>query len=383
MWQFNLLILAAKQIYRHPVRSILTILGVSTGTFLFLCVETMQSSLRQSTQADSADDTLVVFRKDRFCPFTSNLPEHYLPRIIKTDGVAAAIPVKVVVSNCGASLDVITFRGIPDNGLDFFSKEFTYLAGDEATWQTRRDAVILGSSAAARRHLRVGDTFETGGITSYVAAIIESPAAQDLNTAYAHLDFIQQSSGKGLGAVTQFNVRLSPGQSTTTVSEAIDAEFKSDTEPTHTRPEKAFFSQAARSIVSLVGFTHWVGLAAVAAVLILLTNTVMLAVRGRIRENAILQTVGYGRQELAWLVLVEGGILGILGGVIASVTTAATLHYGSFTLSSEGLSLVFALQVQVLWLGLGLSLGLGLVAAIFPAWQASHRDIVDALRLGG
>ena len=68
MWLFNLLILTTKQIYRHPVRSILTITGVCTGTFLFLCVETMQYSLHQSTQSGSDDDTLVVFRKDRFCP---------------------------------------------------------------------------------------------------------------------------------------------------------------------------------------------------------------------------------------------------------------------------------------------------------------------------
>src|SRR6478609_3798190 len=110
----NLLGLAWKQLVRHRVRSLLTIVGVASGMFLFTAVETLQRSLAKATEATAADTTLVVYRQNRFCPSASRLPEHYADEIRRIDGVRDVIPVQIVVNNCGASLDVITFRGVPD-----------------------------------------------------------------------------------------------------------------------------------------------------------------------------------------------------------------------------------------------------------------------------
>ena len=55
----------------------------------------------------------MVYRENRFCPSTSRLPEYYLDEIRKVPGVREAVPIKIAVNNCGASLDVITFRGVP------------------------------------------------------------------------------------------------------------------------------------------------------------------------------------------------------------------------------------------------------------------------------
>jgi len=40
-----------------------------------------------ATQVTAADTTLVVYRKDRFCPATSALPEDYRSRLEQIDGV--------------------------------------------------------------------------------------------------------------------------------------------------------------------------------------------------------------------------------------------------------------------------------------------------------
>ena len=265
--------------------------------------------------------------------------------------------------------------------MGFFSKTFTYVDGSESNWHQRKDSAIIGKAVAEKRSLKVGDTFESAGVTATVAAIIDSDDPQNMNVAYMHLDFLQQATKRGLGTVTQFNVRISDPTQTDAIVSKIDETFRTDQEPTHTRPEKAFFSKAARSIVNLVGFTRWVGIAAVCAVLALVTNTVMMAVRGRIRENSIFQTVGYGTKELIWLILVEGAILGIIGGALATGIAAAILHWGSFTLSAEGLSLIFSLETDVMITGLTISLSIGLFAGIFPALQASRMKIVESLRM--
>ena len=127
----NLLKLAWIQLTRHRVRSLLTIFGVASGMFLFTAVETLQRSLGKATEASAADTTLVVYRENRFCPSASRLPEHYADEIRRIPGVREVIPVQIVVNNCGASLDVITFRGVPDDLLRKFAPEIEVIEGSE------------------------------------------------------------------------------------------------------------------------------------------------------------------------------------------------------------------------------------------------------------
>ena len=81
MWLINLSLLSFKQIRRHALRSLLTIAGTACGMFLFMTVETFQDGLKSATEMKAGDDTLVVYRDKRFCPFTSRLPEDYSSKI--------------------------------------------------------------------------------------------------------------------------------------------------------------------------------------------------------------------------------------------------------------------------------------------------------------
>ena len=66
--------------------------------------------------------------------------------------------------------------------------------------------------------------------------------------------------------MTQFNVKVDSAELLDPVAKKIDATFRSDSQPTVTRPEKAFFAETAKQMIELIGFTHWLGLGAVAAV---------------------------------------------------------------------------------------------------------------------
>ena len=170
---------AFKQIIRHPTRSSLTVAGVAVAMFLFCGVQAMQAGAEKATQAAASDNTLVVYRKDRYCPFASRLPESYLDRIGRVPGVAAAVPMKIVVTNCRASLDVITFRGVPEDRFqEAYGKSVVFLSGSFEEWERRTDAVLLGETLAARRGLKVGESFDAVGIRAYVAGIIHAAEAQ-------------------------------------------------------------------------------------------------------------------------------------------------------------------------------------------------------------
>src|SRR3954471_24058910 len=117
-----------KQIVRNRTRTVLTLAGVATAMFLFTAVEAMQAGVREATQTTAKDTTLVVYRQNRFCPATSRLPEYYGERIEKIPHVLSVVPMKVVVNNCRTSLDVVTFRGVPEEQFaDHYAKDFSIL----------------------------------------------------------------------------------------------------------------------------------------------------------------------------------------------------------------------------------------------------------------
>ncbi len=376
----NLLQLAWLQLVRHRLRSLLTILGVASGMFLYTSVETIQRSLSAATEMTAADTTLVVYRENRFCPSTSRLPEYYSEEIRRMEGVREVIPIQIAVNNCGASLDVITFRGVPAETLTAYAPEIEIIAGSEDEWLKRDDGALIGEVFAQRRGLIPGDRFEAVGVIVTISGILRSPNAQDNNVAYVKLPFLQQATKLGLGTVTQFNVRVNNADQLESVAAAIDEFFRSAEQPTNTRPEKAFFSETASELIQLIRFTRWLGMGAVVAVAALVANALLLAVRGRIKENAVLRTLGYPGLAIGCLVVSEGSMLGLIGSAVGVGGAAAFLAWQSFTMGNEGLTLAIQPDAPVILTSMIAGLALGLVASIWPAWQAMRQPIIQSLR---
>jgi putative ABC transport system permease protein len=375
----KLAILALKNLTRNRLRSLLTILGVAAGMFLYASVQTMQHSLSSATESSAADTTLVVYRENRFCPSTSRLPEHYLPTIARMEGVREVIPIQIAVNNCGASLDVITFRGVPPETLKEYNPNITVIDGSYDDFLSRTDGALVGQHLAERRGLSPGDKFEAVGVNVTVAGIISSDSPQDESVAYVHLPFLQQASRIGLGVVTQFNVKVDSADQLQSVADKIDETFKSDQQPTNTRPEKAFFAETAKQMIELIGFTRWLGLGAVIAVLGLVANAVLLIVRGRVKETAIFQTLGYSRLAIGVMVVLEGVLLGLVGGLIGVAGAMSFFYFKSFTLGNEGLTLALSPSLSVTLSGLAVAIALGLLASLYPAWKATSRPLVQSL----
>jgi len=375
----KLAILALKNLTRNRLRSLLTILGVAAGMFLYASVQTMQHSLSSATESSAADTTLVVYRENRFCPSTSRLPEHYLPTIERMEGVREVIPIQIAVNNCGASLDVITFRGVPPETLKEYNPNITVIDGSYDDFLSRTDGALVGQHLAERRGLSPGDKFEAVGVNVTVAGIISSDSPQDESVAYVHLPFLQQASRIGLGVVTQFNVKVDSSDQLQSVADKIDETFKSDQQPTNTRPEKAFFAETAKQMIELIGFTRWLGLGAVIAVLGLVANAVLLIVRGRVKETAIFQTLGYSRLAIGVMVVLEGVLLGLVGGLIGVAGAMSFFYFKSFTLGNEGLTLALSPSLSVTLSGLAVAIALGLLASLYPAWKATSRPLVQSL----
>ncbi len=385
----RLLPLVLRQLTRRPVRTALTAAGVAVATFLFVSVRAMESGVREATEARASDTTLIVYRANRFCPFTSQLPQHYVERLRRIPGVTKAVPMRIVVNNCRASLDVITFRGVPEES---FAEEvmpsLRLTAGSLEEWERRGDGAMVGSALAERRGVGVGDRLSGAGIDVHVAGIVESDEPQDRNVAYVHLPFLQEASralvGGGAGGagtiVTQFSVSVSDPARLDEIATAIDAEFARDPAPTSTKPERAFVARAAKDIVEVTGFARWLGLGALVAVFALVANAIALGMQDRVRDIAILQTLGFRPGLVTTLVIVEGILLGAVGGLIGAGGAWTALRIGRFSLATEGVNIEFAATLGVFSVGWLAALAIGGLASVLPAWRAGRSEIVTSLR---
>lgn len=370
-----------KQITRNPVRSLLTIMGIAIAMFLFTSVQAMNQGVTIATTQTANDTTLVVYREDRYCPATSQLPQDYQARIERIQGVRSVTPMKIVVSNCRTSLDVITFRGVHKE--DFIQgpgAQFEIISGSFKDWLSRTDAAILGETLAQRRGLKPGMRFDAAGITAYVAAVVRSPDPQDQNVAYTALEFVQLAGRDQLGIVTQFNVKAEDSSQLDRIADDIDELFTNAQEPTATFSEKAFIGRVADDIIELVGFARWLGIGCLAAVLALVANSIILGVQCRVSEHAVLQTLGFSARLVALLIIAEGVLLSLIGGALGALAAMIIARMGSFALSVEGASIPIVAGPALLLSGILICGIIGTLAGLLPAWQASRKEIAACFR---
>ena len=372
-----------KQIKRSPIRTSLTLSGIAVAMFLFIMVESMRTGVKAATEITANDTTLVVYRENRYCPFSSRLPQYYEDRIEKIDGVASVVPIKVHISNCGASLDIVTFRGVPRDSIQHaMAKDGLIVDGSIEAWERRGDGAIVGSALAKRRGIKVGDRFSAAGIEVFVAGIQETEQAQDKNIALVQLPFLQEAARKGgTGTiVTQFNVQVDNPNELDSIASSIDETFAHDEHPTSTYPEKAFVGRAARDIVQLSEVAGLLAWGALAAVFALVANAVALAMRDRVRDHAVLQTLGYTGWLIGWMVLLEGVFIALAGGIFGGIAAFVAVQLGQFTMTMEGVNIEIASDPTAAIVGVALALALGMFAAMIPALRLARTDIASCFR---
>jgi len=311
------------------------------------------------------------------------LPQYYEDRIKQIDGVASVVPIQIHVSNCGASLDVVTFRGVPRDSIQHaIAKDGVIVEGSISDWKKRGDSALVGSALAKRRGIKVGDLFSAAGIDVFVAGIQETSQAQDKNAAIVQLPFLQEAARKGgTGTiVTQFNVQVENHNNLELVASSIDETFAHDEHPTSTFPEKAFVGRAARDIVQLAEVAGMLAWGALAAVFALVANAVVLAMRDRVRDHAVLQTLGYTGWLIGWMVLLEGAIIALIGGLLGGLAAFLTVQFGQFNMTMEGVNIEMATGPSAAIMGVVLALGLGMFAALIPALRLARTDIATCFR---
>lgn len=369
-----------KTLWRHQTRTLLTVTGSAVAMFVFCFVGSIQEGLHRMTTGSDADRTLIVFQENRFCPTTSRLPEDYAQKIKKIPGVRDVMPIQVWTNNCRASLDIVVFNGANPAQVQS-SRPIKLVSGSWQQFQSQRDAAIVGQNVAKRRGLKAGDQFSIGDISVRVAGVFESTVPSEENLIYTSLAFLQYTRGlDAAGLVTQHEVVLNEDADPDRVASEIDASLRSGSVATKTRRKGAFQASTLSDLVDLIGFAHWLGYACVGLVLSLVATTTVMSVQDRIKEYAVLQTIGVRPLTTLRLVLTESTLLCFLGGVSGTLLALVALQLGGFAIGAEGATIAFRPTLSLAITGSLVSVAVGIVAGMAPAIQAATIPIVNALR---
>lgn len=371
-----------KSLWRHRARTMLTVSGAAVAMFVFCVVASVQEGLERLTTNEDAQRTLIVFQENRFCPTSSRLPQDYARKIQELPGVKNVMPVQVWTNNCRASLDIVVFNGAPPQELRQ-ARDLTLVAGTWEEFASQRDAAIVGRNVAQRRGLSKGDQFSIGDLSVKVAGIFSSPVPAEDNLIYTSLEFLQYTRGlDAAGLVTQHEVHLTQDADPDATASAIDEILKAGPVATTTRRKGAFQTSTLSDLVDLIHFAHWLGYACVGLVLALVATTTVMSVQDRIKEYAVLETLGVRPLRVFRLVVSESVLLCFAGGVLGTAVALGLLGWGGMAIGAEGVTIAFRPSFQLAFLGSAVSLLVGLLAGLIPATQAARTPILNSLREG-
>ena len=85
----------------------------------------------------------------------------------------------------------------------------------------------------------------------------------------------------------------------------------------------------------------YLGFACVGLVLALVATTTVMAVQDRVREYAVLQTLGFSGPRIFGLVISESLLVSFVGGLIGLSVALAGLYFSGLSIGTEGVSIAF------------------------------------------
>ena len=369
-----------KSLWRHRARTLLTVSGTAVALLVFCFIGAVQQGLLALTAGEDAGRTLIVFQENRFCPQSSRMPQDYSRTIEKMSGVKDVVPIKVFTNNCRASLDAIVFQGMPPEKLKTW-RDIELQSGDFSSFASQDDAALVGIDVATRRQLGVGDKFTIGDVSVVIRGVFQSATAAENNLIFTQLDFLQRARGANdVGTVTQLEVHLTDDADPDALAKRIDEEFRSGPVGTTTRTKGMFQADTLADLAELIGFVHWLGYACVGLVLSLVATTTVMSVQDRIKEHAVLQTLGLRPMRVFGLVITESLLLSSLGGILGVLGSSLLLSSSGMSVAAEGVTIAFEPSLVLAIQGILVAVAVGILAGLAPGWHASRTEIVPALR---
>jgi len=367
-------------IRRSKLRTALTVLATTVALFLFCMLQTIVTSLDASVEV--ADEARLVVRRSTSLIFP--LPLAYTERLRQTEGITA-----VTFMNWFGGVNPADERNFFSQfGVDpetFFEMYPEYLLEPEeiASFKRERTACIVGEKLAKRYNWKPGQdvtirgTIYPGDWTFTIRGIFRPRTPDvDSNVLYFQWQALDERNDRR-GDVGVYVVRLADPTTAAAMAAKIDAHFANSSAETRTETEKAFQLGFINMMGNVKRGVRIISIFVLAGFLLVGVNTMIMAARERIREIAILKTLGFDDGLVLKLVLAESTAIAVLGGILGCLGALVVFRLMAF---GGGMFANFTVRPQTIAIGIGIAAAMGLSSGLVPALAASRLRVVEALR---
>jgi putative ABC transport system permease protein len=279
----------------------------------------------------------------------------------------------------------------PDTYFDLYP-EFQVPADQLAAFKKERNACIIGGKLAQQHGFKIGDVITMEGdifpgrwewvvrgiYTGRDQAVDETQMFFQWNYLYEQVR--QREPGRPV-EVGWYILRVEPPDVMPRVAAAIDEQFVNSRAPTKTESEKAFQQSFVAMSSAIITSLQVISVVIVGIILLVLANTIVMAVRERTREYAVLKTLGFSAKHLFGLIFGESLLIAVCGGVLGLALTFPMV--AGFGKALPTFFPIINVAPVTIALALGAAIVAGFVAALFPATRVVRTPIVAGLRTVG
>lgn len=376
-----------KNLFRHKLRSMLTILGIAVAVFMFGFVRTVVTAWSFGVEAAAADRLVTRHAVSFIFP----LPLAYRNQITELPGVSK---VSYATWFQGIYKDQ-SFQNFfprlacdPETIFDVY-REYDVPKDQLETFKKQRNSCIIGKKLVDQHGFKIGDVIPVKGDIypgdwefTVVGIYKGKDKTADETQMFFSWEYLnernRQASSFATDNVGWYIVQIANPNEAASVSEAVDALYANSGAKTKTETEKAFQQSFVSLSGAIITSLEVVSYVIIGIILMVLANTIIMSARERVREYAVLRTLGFTSMHIVGLIAGESIFISFIGGIVGVLLTFPSAN--GFGAAFPTMFPVFAVAPLTVVMALGFSILVGIVASVFPSIRSSNMKIVDGLR---
>lgn len=383
----KILKLVYKNMLRHKLRSLLTIFGIAVAVLAFGLLRTVVTAWSYGVEAASVDRLVTRHAVSFIFP----LPYSYRTQIADLSGVKT---VSYASWFQGIYKDQSFENFFPRLACDpetIFDVYPEYLVPKDQldTFRKQRNSCVVGQKLADQHGFKIGDVIPiTGDIYpgSWEFTVVGIYKGKDKTADETQMFFNweylnernRQVNSFATDQVGWYIVQIKNPNEAALVSESIDALYLNSAAKTKTETEKAFQQSFVSLSGAIITSLEVVSYVIIGIILMVLANTIIMSARERIREYAVLRTLGFTSFHVVGLIVGESLFISMLGGAVGIVLTFPICQ--AFGAQFPTMFPVFAVAPSTIALSVSFSIIVGMIASVFPSIRSVNIKIVDGLR---
>jgi putative ABC transport system permease protein len=350
---------------RRPVRTGLTILGISVGIAAVVALVGISRGFSKSWETGmKARGTDVV---------VSNMGSSLIPKPFSASVRDRIAHLPHVAATCGILVDLLSVEDaqmimVSAREWGGFSWSNLKLISGRMPRDAAEPAVLLGRTAADVLKKKVGDKIqiETGELS--VVGIVDGNAWVENGSVILALPIFQEITGNP-DKINIIDIRVTPSTSAKDVDRLCEEINRLVPEGRAVvAGEHITKSEAYRMVQAMSWGTS---LLAVLVGVLGVMNTMLMTVFERTQEIGVLLALGWQRRRIIRMVLWESALLGLLGGVGGVLIGAVGVKVLGMTPAIRGL-LEPDLSISLLATSVAIAVAVGIISGLYPAWRSSR-----------